>query len=171
MKLGIISDTHDNMPAIARAVELFNADSVEIVLHAGDFISPITANEFRKLKAPFIGVFGNNDGDRLYLVKRFEKIGRIYPDYHEFEFAGKRGVVMHEPKFIEGVVMHEPKFIDSLVKSGDYDLVVYGHTHEVDIREGETVVVNPGEACGWLTGRSTVVLLDSEEMVPRLVEL
>ncbi len=160
MKLGIISDTHDNMPAIARAVELFNAEGVNLVVHAGDFISPITANEFVRLSAPFIGVFGNNDGDRLYLVERFKGIGRIYPDYHEFEFAGKKGVVMHEPKFI-----------DSLVKSGDYDLVVYGHTHEVDIREGETVVVNPGEACGWLTGRSTVVLLDSEEMVPRLVEL
>jgi len=160
MKLGIISDTHDNMPAISRAVELFNAEKVDLVIHAGDFISPITANEFGKLHAPFIAVFGNNDGDRLYLVERFKEIGRLYPDYHEFEFAGKRGVLMHEPKFI-----------DSLVKSGDYDLVVYGHTHEVDMREGKTVVVNPGEACGWLTGKSTVVLLDSEGMTPRLVEL
>jgi len=67
--------------------------------------------------------------------------------------------------------MHEPKFIDSLIKSGDYGLLVYGHTHEIDIRVGETLVVNPGEACGWLTGKSTVVLLDSEDMTPRLVEL
>ncbi|HHK67173.1 MAG TPA: metallophosphoesterase [Candidatus Acetothermia bacterium] len=160
MKLGIISDTHDNMLAIARAVELFNAEKVALVIHAGDFISPITANEFGKLRAPFAAVFGNNDGDRLYLVERFKEIGRIYPDYHEFEFAGRRAVVMHEPKFI-----------DSLIKSGDYGLLVYGHTHEIDIRVGETLVVNPGEACGWLTGKSTVVLLDSEDMTPRLVEL
>ncbi len=160
MKLGIISDTHDNMPAIAKAVKLFNSEGVDLVIHAGDFISPITANEFGKLTAPFIGVFGNNDGERLYLVERFKEIGRIYPDYHKFEFAGKRGVVMHEPKFIE-----------SLVKSSDYDLVIYGHTHEIDIREGNTVVVNPGEACGWLTGKSTVVILDSATMSPRLIEL
>lgn len=160
MKLGIISDTHDNMPMIARAVELFNSELVDLVVHAGDFISPITANEFAKLNAPFVGVFGNNDGELLYLTKRFEKIGRIYPDYHEFEFGGKKGVVMHEPKFI-----------DSLVKSGGYDLVIYGHTHEIDLREGGTVVVNPGEACGWLTGRATVVILDTETMTPRLVDL
>jgi len=160
MKLGIISDTHDNMPVIAKAVELFNDEKVDLVIHAGDFISPITANEFGGLNAPLVGVFGNNDGERLYLVERFKKIGRIYPDYHEFEFAGRRAVVMHEPKFI-----------DSLIKSGDYGLLVYGHTHEIDIRKGDTVVVNPGEACGWLTGKSTVVVLGSETMDPRLFEL
>ena len=160
MKLGIISDTHDNMPKIAAAVKLFNTEQVDLVIHAGDFISPITANEFQKLNAPLIGVFGNNDGERLYLTERFKDIGKIYPDYHEFAFAGKRGVVMHEPKFI-----------DSLVKSKDYDLVIYGHTHVIDIRVGDTLVVNPGEASGWITGRSTVVLLDSTTMEPRLIDL
>ncbi len=160
MKLGIISDTHDNMPMIAKAVAVFNAEKVDLVIHAGDFISPITANELQKLTAPLIGVFGNNDGERLYLIKRFKEIGKIYPDYHEFECAGKRCVVMHEPKFI-----------DALVKSGAYALVIYGHTHAIDIRNGETVVVNPGEACGWITGRATVVILDSDTMTPRLIDL
>ena len=47
MKLGIISDSHENMPLIAKAVELFNHEEVDLVLHAGDFISPITAKEFK----------------------------------------------------------------------------------------------------------------------------
>jgi putative phosphoesterase len=160
VKIGIISDTHDNMPKIAAAVRLFNEEGVDLVLHAGDFISPITANEFSSLKAPFIGVFGNNDGERLYLTKRFEEIGPIYPDHHEFEFAGKRGVMMHEPKFI-----------DALVKSGEYDLVVYGHTHAIDIREGGTLVINPGEACGWISGKATVVILDTNTMLPRVIDI
>jgi len=160
MKLGIISDTHDNMPKIARAVELFNEEKVDLVLHAGDFISPITASKFTHLEAPLIGVFGNNDGDRLYLTERFKKIGKLYPDYHEFTIDGKHGVLMHEPKFI-----------DSLVKSGIYDLVIYGHTHEIDIREGKTTVINPGEACGWLTGRATAVILNTETMQPQLIDL
>ncbi len=160
MKIGIISDTHDNMPKIAAAVRLFNEEHVDLVVHAGDFISPITANEFSVLNAPFIGVFGNNDGERLYLTKRFEKIGVIYPDHHEFAFAGKRGVVMHEPKFI-----------DALVKSGTYDLVIYGHTHEIDIREGKTLVINPGEACGWISGRATMVILDTTTMAPKVIDL
>jgi len=160
VKLGIISDTHDNMPQIAAAVDLFNSERVDLVIHAGDFISPITAKEFQNLAAPLIGVFGNNDGDRLYLTERFKDIGKIYPDYREFEFAGK-----------QGVVMHEPKFIDSLVKSGTFDLIIYGHTHEIDIKEGRTTVVNPGEACGWISGRATVVILDSDTMTPRLIDL
>ena len=160
MKIGIISDTHDNMPKIAAAVRLFNDERVDLVLHAGDFISPITADKFAPLESPFIGIFGNNDGERIYLTKRFEKIGTLYPDHHEFEFDGKRGVVMHEPKFI-----------DALVKSEVYDLVVYGHTHEIDIRKGRTLVINPGEACGWISGRSTVVILDTDTMSPQLIEI
>lgn len=160
MKLGIISDTHDNMPKIASAVSLFNDEAVDLVLHAGDLISPITADEFKALQAPFLGVFGNNDGEKLYLTTRFEHIGKIYPDYHEFEFEGRRGVIMHEPKFI-----------DALVKSEYYDLIIYGHTHEIDIREGRTLVVNPGEACGWISGRSTVVIVDTNTMRPQLIDI
>jgi putative phosphoesterase len=160
MKIGIISDTHDNMPKIALAVRLFNEERVDLVVHAGDFISPITADHFAALDAPLIGVFGNNDGERLYLTKRFEKIGVIYPDHHEFEFDGKRGVVMHEPKFI-----------DALVKSEAYDLIIYGHTHEIDIREGKTLVINPGEACGWISGRATAVILDTGTMHPQLIDI
>jgi putative phosphoesterase len=160
MKVGILADSHDNMPMVARAVELFNKEKVELVLHAGDFISPITANEFAKLKAPLIGIFGNNDGDKLYLTEQFCNIGKLYPDFHEFTVGGKHGVLMHEPKFI-----------DALIKSRHYDLVVYGHTHNIDIREGKPLIINPGECGGWLTGRATVVILDTETMQPRLIDL
>jgi hypothetical protein len=160
MKIGILADSHDNMPRITRAVELFNEVGVKLVLHAGDFISPITADRFSRLAAPLIGVFGNNDGDRLYLTERFKKIGQLYPDYHEFTIDGNKAVLMHEPKFI-----------DALVKSGVYNIIVYGHTHTVDLREGNPMVINPGECGGWLTGRATVVILDTEAMRPRLVDL
>jgi len=160
MMLGILSDTHENLGKIARAVQVFNDARVALVLHAGDFISAITAREFGKLEARLVGVFGNNDGDRLFLTKRFEKIGAIYPDVHELTLDGVRTILMHEPKAI-----------DALVRSGTYDLIVYGHTHEIDLREGPPVVINPGEAGGWLTGRATAVLLDTKTMIPRLVEL
>ena len=159
MKIGILSDTHDNLPAIERIVERFGAEKVDLVLHAGDFVSPFTATPLGKLRVPLVGVFGNNDGDRLYLTRRFDGIGTIYPGYHTFEVDGVRCVLMHEPKSI-----------DALAASGAYDLIVYGHTHTVDVRPGNPAssagpgrpaVVNPGEACGWLTGRSTTVLFDT----------
>ncbi|MCJ7643470.1 MAG: metallophosphoesterase family protein, partial [Candidatus Aminicenantes bacterium] len=41
-----------------------------------------------------------------------------------------------------------------------YDVLVFGHTHKAEVRrEGGVVVVNPGEAGGWLHGRSTAAFL------------
>ncbi len=160
MKLGIIADSHENMPLIAKAVELFNRQEVDLVLHAGDFISAITAKEFKKLKAKLIGVFGNNDGDKLLLQKRFQGIGELYDDYHELEIEGRKIVLMHQPKFLK-----------ALIASGKYDLIIYGHTHKVDIREGQPLVINPGECGGWLTGRRTVAIVDLETMKVEIYDL
>jgi putative phosphoesterase len=160
MKIGILADSHDNLPKIARAVEIFNAEGVGRVLHAGDFVSPITAGPFTGLNAPLVGVFGNNDGDRLYLTERFREIGTLHTGTYEWELGGVRGVLMHEPRSL-----------DALIKSGHYDLIVYGHTHEIDVREGKTLIVNPGECGGWLTGRATIAVLDLEEMDVRILDL
>lgn len=160
MKLGIIADSHENMPLIAKAVELFNRQEMDLVLHAGDFTSAITAKEFKKLKAKLIGVFGNNDGDKLLLQKRFQGIGELYDDYHELEIEGRKIVLMHQPKFLKALII-----------SGKYDLIIYGHTHKVDIREGQPLVVNPGECGGWLTGRRTVAIVDLETMKVEIYDL
>ncbi len=160
MKLGIIADSHENMPLIAKAVELFNNEEVGLVLHAGDFISPITAKEFKSLKAKLIGVFGNNDGDKLLLQRQFQDIGELYEDYHELEIEGRNIVLMHQPKFL-----------DALIASNKYDLIIYGHTHKIDIREGRPLVINPGECGGWLTGRCTVAIVELETMKVKIYDL
>ena len=160
MKIGVMADSHENMPMIARAVKLFNREKVELVLHAGDFLSPITAKEFGRLKAKLIGVFGNNDGDKLYLRHRFQKIGEIHPDSWEMEIEGKRIALMHQPHFLE-----------ALIASKEYDIIIYGHTHEVDLRPGPPLVLNPGECGGWLTGKCTVGIIDLETMKADLFPL
>ena len=160
MKLGVIADTHENMPKIAKAVELFNREKVDLVLHAGDFISPITAREFGKLNARLVGVFGNNDGDTAGLIERYGDIGELHVEPHKMEVGGRKIVLMHLPDCL-----------DALVASGKHDLVVYGHTHQIDLREGPCAVLNPGEACGWVTGRCTVALVDLESMDVRIVAL
>jgi len=160
MKIGILSDSHDCLPLLEQAVARFYQEGVDLVLHAGDFVSPFTAIPLAKLEARFVGVFGNNDGDRLYLTKRFEEIGAIHPGYHTFEIDE-----------IRVVLMHEPKSIDALVSSGHYDLIVYGHTHRIDLRTEPCVVINPGESCGYLTGKATAVILDTATMSPRLLDL
>jgi len=149
------------MNAIRYAVDFFNRKNVEIVLHAGDYVSPFTAQEFSKLKMKLIGVFGNNDGDKPYLLERFKKnIGEIKQDFFELDLGGKKVVVMHQPKFI-----------DQLLKDKKYDVVIYGHTHKIDIRKGSALVINPGECGGWLTGRSTVAILDTKNLIPEIIDL
>ena len=48
--IGIISDTHDNIYMIDKAVEELNKRQVRLVLHAGDYISPFTVQHFKALK-------------------------------------------------------------------------------------------------------------------------
>ncbi len=151
MLLGIMSDSHDNLNAIRKAVDFFNRKNIEIVLHAGDYVSPFTAKEFSKLKMKLVGVFGNNDGDKPYLLERFKNIGELRQDPYEIELDGKKIVLMHQPKFI-----------DELLVSKKYDVIIYGHTHKIDIRKDSALVINPGECGGWLTGRSTVAIFDTK---------
>lgn len=161
MKIGLISDTHDNLPRIAQAVELFNQEKVGLVLHGGDFVSPFTILPFQKLGCKLIGVFGNVDGEKCYLKERFAQAGfEVVDEPHTVEIEGKRVALMHRDTLAR-----------SVAASGAFDLVVHGHTHEPEIREGTTLLVNPGECSGWLSGKSTVAIVDLETMKARIVPL
>jgi hypothetical protein len=160
MLVGIISDTHDNMTMLKKAVDLFNERGVEHVLHAGDYIAPFTAREFRRLHCPMVGVFGNNDGEKFGLVNQFAGFAELHEGVHQLDLAGKKIALTHYPEIA-----------DTLAGGCCYDIVIYGHTHRPDIRESGTLVINPGECGGWLEGVSTVVLLDLGKMRAELVRL
>ena len=160
MKIGILADSHDNVPMIRAAVGLFRREGVDHVLHAGDFVSPFALEPLRHLACPVTAVFGNNDGERVGLAGRFADIGEVHPNLAELTLADRRiGMV------------HYPELALPMATSGKYDVVVYGHTHEIDERRMDALLLNPGEVGGWLTGRSTVVLLDLESLVVDLRDL
>ncbi len=159
MLIGIMSDTHDNLIFVKKAIELFNKRKVGFVIHAGDYTSPFTLKLFKELNCKYVGIFGNNDGDKLLLLERAE--GKIHSQPYIFK--------LHNRKI---VVMHEHHVADALADSGHYDLVVYGHTHKADIRKVKnTLVVNPGEVSTWLYGKATVALVDLNRMEGEIVEL
>ena len=158
--VGIIADSHDNRRAITKAVEVFNQRGVGMVFHAGDLISPFTADDFSRLKAKMMIVFGNNDGERIGLHHTFSKLSTIGKGPKKYEYHGKRFILMHEPACV-----------DEMSTSHQADVIIYGHTHEIDIRRGETLIINPGEAGGWVTGRATVALLDLTTMDVEIEEL
>jgi uncharacterized protein len=150
MLIGLIADSHENMPFIKKAVGFFNKAKVDLVLHAGDLISPITAREFEKLKAKMIAVFGNNDGEKNLWPERIKGWGEIYRDKYETIIEGQKILLTHWIKDI-----------DYTAKTEKYDIIIYGHTHKIDDRFiGNTRIINPGECGGWLTGTSSIGLLE-----------
>lgn len=148
MIVGILSDTHDNLKALAAALAIFKREEVSYIIHAGDWVSPFTVELLKKEGLPFFGVFGNNDGDKI-LLNRFSE-GNIQRPGSSFELDGWKILVLHEPDNIE-----------ALASSGFFNLIVHGHDHRSNISEiNGTIVINPGEAGGWVTGKSTVATLD-----------
>ncbi|HKZ56870.1 MAG TPA: metallophosphoesterase [Thermodesulfovibrionales bacterium] len=159
MLIGIISDTHDNQDKTRKAIELFNKKGVEYVIHAGDYTSPFTLKLFKELNCRYVGVFGNNDGDKLLLLERSE--GNIYNQPYIFTLLNRKIVVLHEHHLV-----------DALADSGHFDIIIYGHTHEaVTKKVKNTLVINPGEAGKWLYGKSTVAIADLKKMEAEIIEL
>ncbi|MBM3214186.1 metallophosphoesterase [Candidatus Poribacteria bacterium] len=162
MVLGLISDTHDRLDKLEQGVALLATRRPDLVVHAGDFISPFTARYFKPVTdagLPFVGIFGNNDGERFGLRRLYEHVGVIHEDPHAFEFGGRRILLTHKEILV-----------DSLARSGDYDIVLYGHTHRVDVRTEPCLIVNPGEGCGWLTGKATLAFIDLDALKTEIVE-
>ncbi len=160
MKLGVMSDSHDNVTKVKAAVEVFNRRGVDLVVHAGDFVSPFAVTPLAALDCPVVAVFGNNEGEQVVVAKKFEGIGEVHPILAEAELGGRRIAAVHYPEIAEPIA-----------ESGRYDLVVYGHTHEVDVRRGRALLLNPGEVGGWLTGRTTVAVVDLETMDVEIIDL
>lgn len=160
MLIGVMADSHDNVPKIEAAVSLFNQHQVEHVLHAGDFVAPFAIDPLRGLDCPVLSVFGNNDGERLGLAARIREIGEVHAYLATATLADRRIAVVHYPELAE-----------PLAKSGAFDLVVYGHTHRVDQRQDHGLLLNPGETGGWLTGCSTVAVVDLTALQVQLHEL
>ncbi len=108
-----------------------------------------------------VGVFGNNDGERIVVAKRFEAIGgEVHPNIASASL-GNRSIA----------VMHYPELAIPIAKSDDYDIVVYGHTHKIDIQKEQSLLLNPGETGGWTTGKSTVAVVDIDTLEAKIYEI
>ena len=163
MIVGLVADTHDNIHMIDRAVERLNEGRVGLVLHAGDYVSAFTAKHFEPLDASMIGVYGNNCAERELLGRVYAELGaEIRGFFAEVEAGGLRVALLHG---------HRKEDVEKAY-GGGYDVIVRGHTHRASIGEEDGVlVVNPGEACGYVSGRCTLAFLDTERRAAWLSEL
>ena len=157
MLAAAVADSHDNVPVIERAVEVIRQRGAEVIFHAGDFVAPFAAKAWAEFGGPIRAVFGNNDGER-------EGLRKVIADLEDgprlVEAGGRKVLLSHR----EGDMTP-----DLLAQA---DVVVAGHTHRSEVgKRGGAVFVNPGEVGGWLTGRSTIALVDLGTLAVELVEL
>lgn len=157
MKIGIISDTHDNIWRLAEAIQYLLG--VETLLHCGDLISPFMVHRLGQSfpGVPVHVVWGNNDGDR-------QAVSRAAQDYPEIHFHGEFADI--EIGGLRIALVHYPKLARGLAESETYDLVCYGHDHTA-YQEwvGSTLLLNPGEIMG-LMGTSSFVIYDTDTKNP-----
>lgn len=161
MLIGLVSDSHDHLPHIRKAVEIFNERKVQLVLHAGDFCSPFTVPPFEGLAMK--GVFGNNDGDHYLLLQKFDAIGAEHlGTFGDLEVDGKRIALYHGT---------DAPITAALEQCGNYDVVISGHTHKRKNEiVGNTLCVNPGTAHGF-GEEATIAVLDTDVIEVEFMEL
>jgi hypothetical protein len=148
MKIGLISDTHDNIPQIKKAVKIFNNYNVDFVLHAGDYVAPFSLKPYLELNSDWLGVFGNNDGEKNGLIEKSE--GKIKKSPLSLEIENKKIVVVHDIQQYNGE---------------EANIIVYGHSHKYDFKkDGKKIFINPGEASGWLYKEATIAIVNLKNL-------
>lgn len=151
MRVGLMSDSHDRLPAITAFLAQMQEAGIGLVLHAGDFCAPFALDPFESAHISMAGVFGKNDADLESLRARAGRaIGlELFESPHSFEIGGRRILLVHD---IADIPEHSVE---------SHEIVVHGHSHKQEMKtRGETLIVNPGEACGWVNGIPTAAILD-----------
>lgn len=162
MKIGVMADSHDNVPMVKKAVEVFNTEDCDLVVHAGDYCSAFSVTPLEKLKCKWLGVYGNNDGDKKALA--IKSSGMIVDHPYRYDLSNTRMVITHE--------LEDVKDVQGMIDRQELHLLIYGHTHKPDIQKiGNALLVNPGETGGWTTGRPTVAIIDLAKMEAKEIEL
>lgn len=162
MKIAVISDTHDNKNAIQEIIKSVNSEGISIVIHAGDHISPFTIDWMSEMKAKVFGVAGNNDGEKELLKKKYMDHGWAFSYNTLVVNLGAPIIVTHGT---------DQRIVEALIKSGEYKVVIAGHLHKPIIEYyNEVLYLNPGEACGYLTGKRTYAILKMPEKTVEIIE-
>lgn len=159
--IGIISDIHDNVYALRVVVGILKEKGVDLVVHCGDTVSPLTLGELAELKTKVI--FGNCDGERQGLSQVAAKLGfEEITEVKEFEYKGKKFFVCHGKN---------KALLQQKIASQQYDYILTGHTHVLrDEKVGKTRIINPGTL--YLgDDLNTIALLDPEKDILDIVSI
>ena len=159
MRIGVVSDTHNNLKNVARIVELFNDANVDVVAHTGDITQAKTLDVMADLKSPLVGVFGNNDQERTSLDSTMAAHGFHFQDPpYEVVWASRRVIIVHDPADLDSVL------------TTDHDLALHGHTHlqRIENRSSQ-LIFNPGECAGHIQGLNAIGIVELDSLEAKII--
>ena len=159
MKLAILSDVHDNIWNLEKA--LTQLGQIDALLFLGDFCAPFSLKQIADAyTGPIHCVPGNNDGDMFLLMTIAAAAGNVtfYNPVGDLDFDGVKVAITHYPEIAEG-----------LAATGKYQAVFSGHTHVfMEQQVGDTLWVNPGEIMGRFGEVSFVFTIRLQKGLRRL---
>lgn len=161
MRIGVFADCHDHLDHIRLAVDCFNEAGCELVLFAGDLVSTFAVPPLRKLKCPFVGCFGDNEGNKPGLLAGISIVGSLSEAPLSYTAPdGTRFLIAHMLRQCRGC-------------EADFDVLVYAHTHKpsIDFDERGRLLLNPGETSGWTYRQPTVAILETQPIRAEIVPL
>ena len=160
MQIGIVSDTHGHSRFAQSAAYMLETFSVEHVLHCGDIGSTGVVEIFSNWPAHY--VYGNTDDSCSVLKEEIEASGgHYYGQVADIELNDRRLGMTHGD---------DPALLMRMIRSGEYDLVCSGHTHQVNVRQvGRTLVINPGAL--FRAAKHTIAIVDLMTMHHEIIEV
>ncbi len=163
MLLGVFSDIHDNLIKLDVALQKFKEREITTLIFCGDFCSPIPARTMGAFEGEVHCVFVNVDGDSfplsMFAGSEFP-ILKLLGQLAELELDRARVAVTHYPLYGR-----------ALARTGDYQAVFSGHTHELhEEKIGDCLWLNPGEVMGW-KGRATCAVYDTATNSAEILDL
>jgi putative phosphoesterase len=160
MKIGILSDTHNNKSTTLAALDAFRQAGITRLFHCGDITTEATLGLFEGWDITF--VWGNGDLEKPSLEAAARALGLALP-------TAQAQVV------IDGyaiAVLHGHENRSGVIRSGNYRYVFHGHTHERrDEWVGPTRVINPGALGGTRRESRSVAILDVAADDLRFIEI
>jgi len=168
MKIGIISDTHDQVDKIKKAIKLFKKEKVVVVYHLGDICSPFTLSLFKELPCSVKIVFGNNDADIFRHLNVKPGNVEFFDSFYVDELNNKKIALIH------GI---NEEIVNALFEIRNYDILLRGHTHIAEIKKNEkTLLINPGGLIGPLDNfkhwtKPSVAIYDFEKDKAQIIKI
>lgn len=153
MRIGVLSDSHNNVLNLRKALQIFRDEGIQQLIHCGDMTSVTTAQHMTGFDVIYVSGNVDEGGDAVR-----DAVWMLNP-------TGNETAVTYSGK-LDGVGIgvthgHRQRDLDELIRARRHAFVFHGHTHRSrDERIGKTRVINPGALGGARYEPRTVAIVD-----------